>query len=625
MRTRQVSPWLLFGLVVLSLFFLAEARAEELERGGEAIAPVTIGHLTYRCDRARMIATDAESGIVRDRWYVPGPCIALRAEGGEVVVTVGERGWTFEWRRSAPNARSAAMLPSSPVSLYALRKEGRLADDLYDDETALPNRAPIASAERERYEAMLAEITARAALDPTNPWWIIDEGVVLDALGRAAEARAAFEKAIAIDERYAIDLMLTAPTLDAFDPELGTRAFERGLSALKRSGYIPEYAPSLVSMMRFLPRPGLDLDVDRDYEVLARHAWRVQHLAPHVEGANRFFGAMAAAARRKGLGNEAFRFGWAQHQAGHDALFSLITPEARMAGHLLNITIGFAWAIFLLLIVKTARGARATSRTKVSFFERFHPFLRFTAGERIGFVGASAIAITAAWACAWGVAEIGAIAAAPIELGSGTPEHPGALKAAEGFADVDLETWGRWSREDWASAWRAKVGRSNDTLHNPFQAAVSIFRMSDTISTEGGVSIGMLMPSLLVMLFFAIAVLPPYRSPFLLPPRSNLAKAIGWLVPGASRVYGPFGFVLAGLLGTWILGSWMLAESDGQAATILDAIAAPNMARYFGARSFGPVSDSPITAAYRYGAVLVALHFLWMGIAEWRTRRAQNE
>jgi hypothetical protein len=635
MRGRQPSSWLLFGLVVLSFTFRTEARAQQLERGNGAVAPVQIGPRTYRCDLARVIATDTESGVVQDRWYVPGPCTALREQNGEVVATLGDGAgrdaWTFEWSPGAPNARSAAMLPSGPLSFYALRKEGRLADDLYDDETALPTRTPIATAERERYEALLVEITRRTSLDPTNPWWSIDQGVVLDALGRPGEARAAFERAVAIDERYAIDLMLTASTLDAFDPALGERAFERGFSALKRRGYVPEHATQPIAMLRFLPRPRLALDVDRDYATLARLAWRAQRLAPRVDGAGLFFSSMADAARRKGLPDEARRFDLAAHRAGKDTLFSIVslaTPEAIYAGELLNVTLGFASALLVLLLIKVARGMRANATKNVRWFERFHPFLRFTLGERVGFVLAGAVAIGAAWACAWGVAEIGEFVASPVELGSGSLEHPAALKAAEAFAEssVDVASWETWSREDWASAWRAKVGRSNDVLHNPFRAATSVFRTTDALgTTEDRVPPGALVPSLLMMFFFALALVPPYRSPYALPERGKLAKAVGWLVPGASRFYGAFGFLFAGVFFSWAIGVLTLIGSDGHAATILEAIAGLNKAVFFGVRSFESANESPTLALHRYGAGLIVAHLAWMAIGEWRARSKRSE
>ncbi len=669
---------------------------------------MTIGERVYSCDGGRLLARDPASSRMLERWYLPARCTGLRstAHGIEVTVTSAEQGgWTGVWHPTDPSASTAASFPSLS-DLYAGRKEARIVALLHDRETRLPIVRTFTTAERATIATSLPAIEQGAASDPTNVWWNIEHGFALHALGRADEARQAFERALAIDERYAIDLVLTASTLDEIDPGLGDRAFTRGMRALLLRGYEPELALGLITMVTWLGRPSVQLlDVRRDYERVARMANRVATITPNVESASALYLDLANAAA-KDHPNDVARWKKLAETAGPTRMLGPSSPVARYVGHEINLVVGIVWALIALGLIKFIRGLSARRAGEPTRFSVWNLFARWTRGERIGFLVVTVGGFYLGMCAARGVAEIGTVAQAPIELMRGNLGHPVAVQRSRVFrhraggklihalalqqagrldeakklyeelplaeAKVNLgailhvqgdlagarRAWDDALRRDsrsaeaafnlgraassarvdraklfglappllampsaemWGEAWQSDVdAMGGSTLRNPITASVALVRMTDQIGPSTIFeSTSLLM--LIVIALFILVIAPPYRATYETTPVRVWDRAFALIVPGAGPWYGPFAFLVGAIFVTGAIGSYMLMH--GPYASVLDAIAVPNFARYFGLREFSRQPRALVDSLYLWGFVgVIAVHVVWTSFAVRRAR-----
>ncbi len=608
-------------------------------------APLELDDRVYVCNQARLFALRASDGRVLGRWYVPGPCTALRGEDYTAIATCEGRDvprWSFEFRTGFQRGDNAAML-SGPLALYATRRQAKDLRELRDVERA-------AASGQDPVVVRIRQLQMRMQQDPTNPWYAVEAAHYLHEHGRGEEGLRYAQQALAIPDLYAIDLLLAASTLDVVDPRIGEQAFAKGFRVLLEQGYQPELMRSLVTALGFLDRPGRDLDPQRDYAVLARHARRLAQLSPHLEGSTVLYAALADEANARHP-DDREEFARLREQTRDDRYFLVATPEVKWAGDLLNVLFAGTLALIVLTLAKST-GRKAP--VNAGRWTLLHPFARWTLSERLGLLIVSIVLPLIGWATALGVSEIGFAAAAPVQLASGNLGHPAALLATEAFAEAGdgafiraialqqsgqlddaYEMYGHLSSPEaqanrrtleqggsthfamptngmWNAAFRAQAQR-DPALHNPFSATLSLTRTANQIAPEGTPFLPGAGAIALMLIFACGALLPPYPKRNDVAEKGRLQRVVEWIVPGASPTYGVFGFALLATWFTGILGVWFLITSNGEYSNVLDGIARLSYARYFGL-AHTPMQHGlgAIELTYLAASVLYVLHLAWM-------------
>ena len=155
-----------------------------------------------------------------------------------------------------------------------------------------------------RAEAAVADPAARLAQDPTNPWLYLRVGEATNDPGTLAEA---VNRATTFYDAAGLSRAL----VDAGQPDLANRAFDKALQDFAARGYDPRLlrAPTLHEAYNFPLRPLQDALAAGDTARADFWApWLAYFATPDVPEVNRVLRDYAAALRRDGRTDEAARY-----------------------------------------------------------------------------------------------------------------------------------------------------------------------------------------------------------------------------------------------------------------------------------------------------------------------------
>lgn len=609
-------------------------------------APQIAGDTLFACVGAQLYFIDVTRAVVRKRLMLAGECTSLRVEGDRATIGIvsGERG--TETRLVVREADRTRMGFPKASSLFAMHQLAQLAPG--SDQRTLHARLATmrAPANAQAVDAAVRELIRREAVDPTNPWYAFELGLIAHARGQSVLATASFRRALAKDHAYDFELLRMATPLDALDPEIADYAFERGYAFVMANGYVPTLATSALVAVTFLGVPdGAPLDPRTHYAALSRHAQRLEKLAPYSEGSAAFYEAMRLEAVRRGLASDVTRFTALTRHGAHTQTLGIVRWEAEYAGDLINAMLGLFFALFVLSAFKIAR-TYGPAPAGASLIHRISPLARFTRAERLGvvlgFIAFSAIGLFAAR----GVALIGQYASAPAGFMTGTPADadslaftremtgtPGgdllhAVALVSAGREADARPFLARSGRPEARAMLAKIDepgivpitaprpdaideahharamrRGGSVLRNPLTAPLAVFALAEGV--EGVNQLHVVTAVVFALCFFAL--LGPYGGAPWPAPVRPAAYVASLLLPGAPRAYGALSFLFGGAFATFLLGLTMYVISDGVALNVLEAISRPEVGRFYGA-SVVLAPDRAAFIPYLPGAAVLLLH-----------------
>lgn len=613
-------------------------------------APVLRGTTLYACAGAQLYYIDVIGQRVRRRVPLPGACRALAVVGHDVHLELEVGGAGDRTERVVTNER-APMRYAFPRTtyLFALHQRAQIAPG-----ATLPTRRERQAALRDPANAAGVvnagiELTRAEAVDPTNPWYPYELGMIALARGETEAAAACFGRALAKDRAYDLELLRMVTELDAHDPALADRAFARGYGHLVARGYMPAFATSALVAIALLGVPeGAPLDPRTHYDVLVRHARRLERLAPHAEGSGQLYEALRREAVRRGRTSDAARYAALASPSRRNAALGAGAWEAVHAGDLLNVLLGLFFATLTLTAFKLAR-TYGPLPDGASLLVRINPLTRFTRAERLGLVLAFAAFLAVGTFAARGIALVGQYASAPLGLAMGMPGdretiaftramtgspggdlvHATALLSA-GDTTRALPFLARSGRPE-ARAMRAHVESGGpvrlvapglDALdegfrtrvartapaeaRNPLTAPFAVFTLA--ANTGGPSALSGIAALVFVLGVLALASL---SAPTFPPPARPAAYVANLLLPGAPRAYGALSFLAGAAVATTALGLLSYVTTDGAATNVLDAIATPDVARFYGAAAPLP-HDPRVLAFYAPGALVVVAHLVFV-------------
>lgn len=619
--------------------------------GPRTPVPKLVDGSIVACAGAQLYFVDTVPPRVRRRVPLPGECSALFLENGAATVRVtgGESTpWTryIEIREDAPPVlpfpRASLLFEQHQIAQIAPGATLRTHAQRLAEMRKPGNALALAQAD--------AELARREALDITNPWYSFERAMIAEARGDERAFRAHLGHVFERDRAYDLELMRMVTALDRTDPALAERAFARGYAYLVSHGYVPALATSGLLAVVLLGTPdGAPLDVSEHYDVLARHARRLARLEPHAEGSAGLFEALREEAARRGEDADEAFFAGRTAPSARNRGYGVAAWEAALAGDLVNVMLGLFFALFVLTAFKIARTFGKAPEDAFAL-HRMSPLARFTRAERFSVIVAVLLFWTAGTFAARGIALMGQYAAAPIGLGMGMlgdPETVAYTREMTGSPGGDLlhaiallgageRTRAKPFLERSAlpearrlltqltgpgipaaspeldaldEAHRTRLGRKGTgAATSPLLAPLAVFAIA---SGEGEV-IDLNIIVSVVLLILLLALLGPYRGETWPAPARPAAYTAALFVPGAPRAYGVLSYVVGGAVVTTILAVVMLSASDGMATNVLDAIAVPDVSRFYGAT--GKVTpDRRVLFFYGPGVVAVAAHLVYVG------------
>ena len=613
-------------------------------------APQIADGTLVACVGAQLYFVDTAHAVVRKRLMLPGACTRLAVSADRVTIEVSSAQTETPVTLVVRESDATRMGFPRASFLFAMHRLAQLAPG--SDQRTLRERLAMMRlpANTEPVDAAVRELTRREAMDPTNPWYAFELGMIAHARGESARATASFRRALAKDHAYDFELLRMATPLDAIDPALADVAFTRGYDFIVANGYVPTLATSALVAVTFLGVPDVaPLDPRTDYDALVRHGRRLSRLAPYSEGSAAFYEAIRREAVRRGDADDVAYFTPLTRHDAYNRTLGIVRWEARNAGDLLNAMLGLFFALFVLSAFKIAR-TYGPAPGAANIIHRISPLARWSRGERIGVVLAFAAFSAIGLYAARGVALIGQYASAPTGFMMGTPSDVDSLAFARDMAgspggdliygvalvsagreDAARPFLGRSGRPE-ARAMLAKIDeagivaitpprpdaldeahhtrvmrRGGDVLRNPITAPLAVFSLAEGI--EGINQLHVISAVVFALCF--LALLGPYgREPWPAPVRPA-AYTVSLLLPGAPRAYGALSFIVGGAFATFVLGMAMYVLSDGVALNVLEAIARPEVARYYGASVPLPV-DAYAFLPYAPGAVVMLLHVVFV-------------
>ncbi len=299
----------------------ARADGRPPARGEGWEGPVRIGSHAAWAISDRLFIADVDSGRIEHRVLLPQNPRDIEIGEGVFVLEPSRRG------------RSGQAVPEYHVAVDGTHDvpwlNPRAAQyQLRDDAERTVLRAAAVALDREpavSWDSLFADPTWRPALasiepllldrarrDATSPWWSHAAARVALALGREHDARARLDDALAIDLRYADELVEVASEVDALPlpdaPELARAMLRRGSAAMYLAGFEPSSAcaPQMEHLSRDPhERPPADAaPVDR-LEAALFHGERVWWLYPTCNEAGRVVLGLSQALAADGRDDEA--------------------------------------------------------------------------------------------------------------------------------------------------------------------------------------------------------------------------------------------------------------------------------------------------------------------------------
>lgn len=573
-------------------------------RTGDTAAPRVLGPEpteagVWVAQRADVWLLDRGSGRVLVRHRLPGNVAALAVEGNAVRATCGDSEGPA-WERTLLLSASEPTVGPQPMGVAAAiasrrRAEWMLERALSGQPDSTERGPALDEVSADELARVAAEMGAAEAFDATNPWIPLQSARVAQQRGDMAGARAAAGRALGVDDAYAMELLPIAVELDAIDPEMAERAFVRGLEAARAAGWDPQMATSLVTVMVWLgrPTPATELEPDAVLPAATRRAERVWQLAPNVESASVAYATLADRLEEATDLSGAAEWRARAAEARPWVLFGAPRTGGLGVGLLVSLLLALAGAAVLgtaIRLLRWAPGWWAAARSGTAATR-----IPTRAWPRTELIGTLLVLLAAGWVgldAGREVAVVGRAASAPIAVGGGFPGHPAVAAFWSGIEGPEAAQMAAYA-EAWASApgsvpmppvevvaraWSGGMG-----FVDPLAAATM---MSTIDPSEGNALMTTLAAQLplLVVLVLVAAGLGGAR--VTAPARAGTPGWLGFvlslLVPGTGRGFGPVGpFVTAASL-LWLQAWQVWASSQGQAVWILDAIALPNMAAYWG-------------------------------------------
>lgn len=279
---------------------------------------IKLGRFSYYAYQCYLVEVDPFAGRVRRRITFPGRISELERREQSLVVMV-ELPFGKAFRREpfvyTPGSTPPTALPIDEDAIRAPMLDAHRIVPHFDIRGFTPE-----------YKRTAAQMAIQEGVydlafkvNPTNPWFMFDKGVVLRHLERFEEARAAFRAAIAVEGAPPFDYLrmsaLLAKLGEAAESDL---AFERGYAEFVRAGLEPELIFSQRAFARYyaVESPGFGGptahaeaveaarragDLDRVISLMER-VWR---LAPRCEQVGIGFAGLAELLQEHGRSAEA--------------------------------------------------------------------------------------------------------------------------------------------------------------------------------------------------------------------------------------------------------------------------------------------------------------------------------
>ena len=596
--------------------------------GPRSTGPVQFGESLWACVGNTLLEIAPQSGAVRRRGTLPGFCSTLDVTDGRLTLTARSTESSFPWNQVLtidPSVELPWNLSGSATSAFMAhtdaKRELRAVLFRLGRQTERPEEeAWLKSEEARPLVERAAELLSQAAAhDRTNPWFEFEAGRLLADAGDKTGAMTHFALALTVEPSGRREFVALSTELEPYAPDLAQRAFEVGFADFTTHGYRPEQMAGVIGVIAYFGKLGVLADRgDMTLESWTRIGERVWAFSPHAEGAALFFEGLAVRHREAGAETESNKW----HDRAVDALpyagLGGASGDAAISGHSLTVYLAGLIALGLLIVARLLRPTGASTPGKIA--RKLLMLATWSRGELLGFVAVLALSAFAHAATMRGVATIGVMAAAPIDVALGQPGLPGAVDywrrgGAEGGGALmygyQLHSAGRYTEalaayalgdghlgkgnveaaregrppdehpdhHDINQAWRARVATADN--------APGLFSLLDLVSAldEG--------PDLALFGLFVYVVAAVVLVSLLgrLIGRSGdpVATTVGWpekiaalIVPGAARRWGGGGafiataFVFSGLV------AWSLSISNGEALNILSALSVPAWGKYYG-------------------------------------------
>ena len=410
--------------------------------------PVVIGEYLYYSIGEHLYQVEKKTGIVVDRIMLPGFCAALRRQGEKLAVEVKSfRSKDYSWKKhymiTAGQTRLPLCLSGKFLSMLMPRRDAnsirrQLVKQARQDGKLDKQSDKLAPAYLQQALLQLQQLSKR---DPSNLWYIFEQGTCLHQLGRSAEAIAKWQELLTTPEKYHLQLLGMVHYLDQYQPALADQVFTKGMKFLLGNGYEPEMMHILIAVMVLYGAPLDKIDPSKNLAQLNKLGQRIWDLAPYTEASCFFFNGLAQANAQSG--NVKMATIWKQRRdlATPHRVFAGANRYAEWGGHALNLFQAVVCTLLALLLVKFFYNWSLYRSTPKRNFSSHNFFSYWSKPQLLGFLAIIGLGWVTIYVAYIGIQAVGYAAAIPSSGLTGFFNHPDAV---EHFAGAGKKRQGKF-------------------------------------------------------------------------------------------------------------------------------------------------------------------------------------
>lgn len=404
-------------------------RLNRIEKEGKA-GPVQSGSFVYYSIGSYLYEVSAQTGAVQKRIVLPGYCKQIEKANEGVRVEVGSLLMDFSWKKNytiTPQSHDVPFYLTSYLSQSAMdRNDAKSLCETILGKSKIKDKADSDSLSLQNLQEKAIEaLDAHSKRDPSNLWYIMQQGIILGDLGKKTESLAKFQEVLQSPAEYHLSLLSIVHTLDNYNITLGDEAFEKGMQFLVARGYEPELMNALISVMVVYGRPLREKkDILQDLSYMNKLGERIWTFSPYAEASCYMFHALYVANQKAGDYQKADLWKARKDAATPFRIFGGANIYAEHTGHYLSLLCAISMGMIFLLFVK---GIRIPKNKQNRFANLF--FFRFwTKGELTGFLILVAIGCYTFYGLLLGIEAIRYAANMPISCLNGFLNHPDAIE-----------------------------------------------------------------------------------------------------------------------------------------------------------------------------------------------------
>ncbi len=385
--------------------------------------PVQSGLSLYYCIGSYLYEVSPTTGIVQKRIVLPGFCNRMEKTDQGILIEVCSFQKEFTWKKQyaiTPQEHNISFYLTAYLSQAMMDKNDAKA---VSDE--ILKNAPKAESNILYLEKAISSLEEYSKRDPSNLWYIMQQGMHLWELGKKTEAFAKFQQTLQSPSSYHLSLLSMVHTLDTYQMTLGNEAFEKAARFLIAQGYEPELMNALISMMILYGRPlGDRKDGEKDISYLNQLGQRIWDISPYAEASCYMYHALAIANKKSGDMEKAKLWEKRREEATPYRIFGGANLPAEKTGHFISLLCAISTAIFFLIFIKALRIPKNPKKPFANIF-----FFRFwSKGELIGFLLLIVAEIFSFYSILIGLSAISYTVSMPLSCLNGFLHHPDAME-----------------------------------------------------------------------------------------------------------------------------------------------------------------------------------------------------